>query len=92
MYSVISPLGLCETLLIKGILCDGALLRTFMDHVIECMFKAGVLVLVVSLGLEEVGQPKTACPTSTSLKLPEELPSIEEKLKTLSVALKALEQ
>jgi hypothetical protein len=49
-----------------------------MDHVIECMFKAGVLVLVVSLGLEEVGHAVLGCPTSTSLKLPEELPSIEE--------------
>ncbi len=40
---------------------------------------------------EERSKKTTSCSSSPTLKLPKELPSIEETLKTLSAALKALE-
>jgi len=49
---------------------------------------------LIRLGLlkEEEGQSQIApCPPSSELELPEELPSVEEALKTLAAALKALE-
>ena len=44
------------------------------------------------LGLVEGGQPKKPCPPSTDLKLPKELPSVEEALKLLSASLETLRQ
>jgi hypothetical protein len=50
---------------------------------------------LIRLGLlkEEVGQLKNNAPTSSKLEfdLPEELPSVEETLKTLAAALKAMD-
>jgi hypothetical protein len=54
----------------------------------------GIRHKLIRLGLlkEEGGQSQAApCPPSTDLELPDELPSIEETLKTLAAALKALE-
>ena len=51
----------------------------------------GVRVKMARLGLEEVVQPKSERTTTTNLTLPTELPSVEEALRTLSAALKALE-
>ncbi len=51
-----------------------------------------VRIKIARLGLEEEVQPKTERTSSTRLTLPSELPSIEEQLKVLSAALKALEQ
>jgi hypothetical protein len=50
-----------------------------------------VRMKIARLGLEVVVQGKSERTTTTSLKLPTELPSVEEALKTLSAALKALE-
>ena len=44
------------------------------------------------LGLEVVDEEKKNISTTTSLELPEELPSVEETLLKLSAALKALEK
>jgi hypothetical protein len=49
---------------------------------------------LIRLGLikeEVVGQLKNGCTTTSKLELPDELPSVEEALKTLVAALKALE-
>ncbi|MCW4044799.1 MAG: hypothetical protein NWE94_04705 [Candidatus Bathyarchaeota archaeon] len=46
---------------------------------------------IARLGLEVVVQSESQRTTTTSLQLPSELPSVEEALKTLSAALKALE-
>ena len=54
--------------------------------------KEAVRQKMINLGLKEQQQRKTGCCCSSDLKLPEELPSVEEALKTLSAALKALEQ
>jgi hypothetical protein len=43
------------------------------------------------LGLEVVVQKKIVCSTTSNLVMPQELPSVEETLKTLSAALSALE-
>jgi len=50
-----------------------------------------VRMKIARLGLEVVVQAKSERTTTTSLKLPTELPSLEEALKTLSAAMKALE-
>ncbi len=50
-----------------------------------------VRIKIARLGLDVVVQPKSERTTTTSLKLPAQLPSVEEALKTLSAALKALE-
>lgn len=47
---------------------------------------------MIDLGLKEQQQLNTNCSCSSDLKLPEELPTVEDALKTLSAALKALEQ
>ncbi len=49
-----------------------------------------VRIKIARLGLDVV-QAKSERTTTTSLKLPSELPSLEEALKTLSAAMKALE-
>jgi hypothetical protein len=49
---------------------------------------------LIRLGLikeEVVGQLKNGCTTTSKLELPDELPSVEEALKTLAATLKALE-
>ena len=53
--------------------------------------KEAVRQKMIGLGLKELEQRKTGC-CSSDLKLPEELPSVEEALKTLSAALKTLER
>lgn len=53
--------------------------------------KEAVRQKMISLGLKELEHRKMGC-CSSDLKLPEELPSVEEALKVLSAALKALEQ
>ena len=50
-----------------------------------------VRMKIARLGLEVVVQRESQRTTTTSLQLPSELPSVEEALKTLSAALKALE-
>jgi hypothetical protein len=46
---------------------------------------------IIRLGLEEEGPPKSSSPSSSKLQLPRQLPSVEQALKTLTAALKALE-
>jgi len=50
-----------------------------------------VRMKIARLGLDVVVQGKSERTTTTSLQRPTELPSVEEALKTLSAALKALE-
>jgi hypothetical protein len=54
--------------------------------------KEGIRQKMFALGLKEQQQPQSACCSSSNLNLPTELPSVEDALKTLSAALKALEQ
>ncbi|MCW4045228.1 MAG: hypothetical protein NWE94_06905 [Candidatus Bathyarchaeota archaeon] len=50
-----------------------------------------IRIKIARLGLDVVVRAKSERTTTTSLQLPSELPSVEEALKTLSAALKALE-
>jgi hypothetical protein len=54
--------------------------------------KEAIRQKMINLGLKEQEQSQSQCCSSSNLTLPEELPSVEESLKTLSAALKALEQ
>jgi len=83
---------------------DEKLLRNYFDftrdlRVIAFNFDGkysedAVRLKLIRLGLikeEEVGQLKNGCTTTSKLELPDELPSVEEALKTLAAALKALD-
>ncbi|MCW3984519.1 MAG: hypothetical protein NWE96_11100, partial [Candidatus Bathyarchaeota archaeon] len=50
-----------------------------------------IRIKIARLGLDVVVRAKSERTTTTSLQLPSELPSVEEALKTLSAALRALE-
>jgi len=54
--------------------------------------KEAVRQKMISLGLKEQQKLKFSRCCSSNLKLPDELPSVEEALKTLTAALRALEQ
>ena len=83
---------------------DEKLLRNYFDftkdlRVIAFNFDGkysedAIRLKLIRLGLikeEVVGQLKNGCTTTSKLDLPEELPSVEEALKTLAAALKALD-
>jgi len=53
--------------------------------------KESVRQKMIKLGWKEQQQLKNNCCSSSNLKLPDELPSVEEALNMLSAALKALD-
>jgi CRISPR/Cas system-associated endonuclease/helicase Cas3 len=82
---------------------DEKLLRNYFDftkdlRVIAFNFDGkysedAIRLKLIRLGLikEVVGQLKNGCTTTSKLELPDELPSVEEALKTLAAALEALD-